>query len=738
MMENRRHYRIAAWLNAMMGTAFVLLLASCTLFLEDYYKTDVPKHTGEGYDAPVTEVTDDYSLTYQFNSNVRQLTDEAQRYITNVESLDENNMARIVTFSKNTPDALLPRVGEIITSTITEAFPYGIAANVVRIEETDNSYQLYTSFATTKEVFKELELDGVLSAEAGMEVEEEPEDPNAAKPLLSRAGSDDVEEESKYFIWDDKEKQLSFTIPGLPISTGSDKLGLDDEDWTLTMPSSKNTIVYTFKLLVHLNAEDDIQDIRVSATKENNFNVNFKGKINRDITLLETKKFKFALPIGPVVISTYIKGIVSLEASLEGELDYTHNTASKATIMFSTDPIAISVPELGRVTKDEQKLTATFSGTLEDHFKLQLGAGLYDIVHLREELDYVCGQKSDVSFNMESGSVDITNSPTLDIYQRVDASAQVFVVSGLPGIIKTALATSSMAEWMLYPIPKLASKFLDFKTPIDRLQEYANEYFKDSEEEVAISKPLKTSVSIAKTSIPWFPKMEDNSWKLIPTRAVKMDAITFNAEYAVEGKSLVATFKNLYPSLQVRDGNKVVTTINSMESFDSKADGKVYHFSIENLDLGKRYTAVPCYRLTAAGDPMIFDRGVPFNTTMPNIFISSATIGNWVAGLINESYEGRFATLELEALVDGKDFIEEWGIRDMTSGQDVYVQTNLDKQYSQLQQPSKPVGVAGTWKWQIGTTEKSVNVSYRPFAILKESQERLDFGTFQRTYKVQW
>ena len=59
-------------------------MASCNLFIDDDTVDEngfenVPVHTGEGYDEPVTIQEGDATITYQFKKNVRILTPEVQQ-----------------------------------------------------------------------------------------------------------------------------------------------------------------------------------------------------------------------------------------------------------------------------------------------------------------------------------------------------------------------------------------------------------------------------------------------------------------------------------------------------------------------------------------------------------------------------------------------------------------------------------------------------------------------------------
>ena len=721
-----------------------LLLTSCTLFLEDYYnKNDVPKHTGVGYDAPVTESTDDYDLTYQFNSNVRQLTPETQRYITDVQSVDESNMVQVVSFRKDTPANLLPRIGEVITCTESELFPYGIAANVVRREETDDTYQFVTSFASMREVFKKLELQGTLSAD-GFEETEEEEDPNAAKPSRARAvaRAEEAVEKDDNFSWNTTTKQLSFTIPGLPIKTGSEKLGLDG-DWELTMPSSKNTAKYTFTFEVKLTEKDDeFKSVKIIAVKENNFNVHFHGKAEVDETLLETKKFKFKMDIGPVLFTGYVKGSLNLVASLEGDFDYTHNTAEKTSLLFETDPLKVSMPDKGRVTKDEKTVDAEFKGKLEEVFALQLALGLYDVVHFREDVSFVIGTSSQAQFNLTNGSpISIVNHPSVNSYMRVDLAAQAFMVSGLPGAVKSAVETLGIAYNNTLPMFALASKFLDFKTPVDMLKDLADDILGDSEDEIAITDAAKASIPIKSEYLPWFPKMNDNSLKIVPTWSKKMDAVSYNAEFAIDSIGLISLFKDVYPCLQIRKNGKAVETLRTMDYINaSTKKGRVFEFGVDDLELDQEYEAYPCYALTFGGNPIIFDKPLAFNTAAPRVEIMGSTFGvPYKAVFIADDYMEFYARdVELHFIIYGHDHIDEVGVKDLATGDETIVASRLldKKEYPRQLVKPQQMNRYTEWTFQFYSTKKSVNAALQVFAILKDTHERVDYEAWKQTVRL--
>ncbi len=65
------------------------------------------------------------------------------------------------------------------------------------------------------------------------------------------------------------------------------------------------------------------------------------------------------MAVGPVVISTYVRGIIKLNAAVSADLDYTRKLTTESTLLLETDPLSISIPERAHVTKDEKQLSPT-------------------------------------------------------------------------------------------------------------------------------------------------------------------------------------------------------------------------------------------------------------------------------------------------------------------------------------------------------------------------------------------
>lgn len=104
----------------------------------------------EGFEKPVTESTDEYSITFQYNEGVILLSETAQENIVRVEA------DSILYFSSSTPSELLPEVGDLVTSRISDKLPYGLGNKVLEVSEQEGTIRCVTTLASLDDIYKEL------------------------------------------------------------------------------------------------------------------------------------------------------------------------------------------------------------------------------------------------------------------------------------------------------------------------------------------------------------------------------------------------------------------------------------------------------------------------------------------------------------------------------------------------------------------------------------------------------
>ena len=125
---------------------FMAVLSSCTENIID----DTARPETDGFDRPVTESTDEYTITYQYNEGVIVLDAVAQSYLVKVEA------DTILYFSAGTPGDILPGKGDVISARVSEKVPYGLGNVVLETSESDGMTKCVTTVAGLDEIFKEV------------------------------------------------------------------------------------------------------------------------------------------------------------------------------------------------------------------------------------------------------------------------------------------------------------------------------------------------------------------------------------------------------------------------------------------------------------------------------------------------------------------------------------------------------------------------------------------------------
>ena len=122
-----------------------IVLASCETNVIDDSENVVA-----GLDYPMTETTEGYSVTYQYKKGVVVLDEKAQTYLVKVEA------DTILYFLSNTPSSIMPKVGDVISSRVTEKTPYGLGNIVLEKAESGGLIRCVTTSTSLDNIFKEL------------------------------------------------------------------------------------------------------------------------------------------------------------------------------------------------------------------------------------------------------------------------------------------------------------------------------------------------------------------------------------------------------------------------------------------------------------------------------------------------------------------------------------------------------------------------------------------------------
>lgn len=143
--------------------SLAMIFVSCDEQLDnavDNSANTTENNSGPGFDIPTTEQKGKSTITYQFSKNVSLLSANAQKnYLVKVEK------DSILFFLPETPDSIMPKVGKILSSRISDKLPYGLGNKVISKTEEKGLIKFVTSVAPLNEVFEEFHLNSEFSIE---------------------------------------------------------------------------------------------------------------------------------------------------------------------------------------------------------------------------------------------------------------------------------------------------------------------------------------------------------------------------------------------------------------------------------------------------------------------------------------------------------------------------------------------------------------------------------------------
>ena len=402
------------FLTVLLGSFF---FSSCTLFVDEY--DDLPRHTGEGYDKPITENENGVEVTYQFNDNVRVLDQQEQQHIASVEA-DATNLFMQVDFNENTPDNLLPRKGEILVSKVSEHFPYGASHHVKSVKRIDGKYRCLLEYAQLDETFKELDMNGQMMLQEEGEQEYYVATRAADGSLTQTRAGDDMDEGFSF-----NDGKLSFTLP-FNLSYSGQKEGQKGTIlWSISMEKEKNYTRSSYEFnfdgfsvrekkynLKIIQTDEEVLDIKITGGVE-------KGGIIKKWRPVRSKTCAF----GYVVVVFFVNIDISWSAKVEGSVNI---IKKKKTI--TTHHIDLLHPSAYRkeikVAENDWNLGAAISGSIIFTPKVTIGIGLYTKVFTaRLEPYFEFGIESSfwekTFFDEDDNDINIAKGPSVEIVARL-------------------------------------------------------------------------------------------------------------------------------------------------------------------------------------------------------------------------------------------------------------------------------------------------------------------------------
>lgn len=123
------------------------ILASCTLMMNDI---DVPEDL-KGFGSEYTKKTPYGEATFEFQDNVKSVTENVLPYISRMEN------DSVLYYLESTPSDKLPKVGECLSASAFPVIPEGLNHRVLAVERVGGFYRVTTTPCSLEEVYKSLD-----------------------------------------------------------------------------------------------------------------------------------------------------------------------------------------------------------------------------------------------------------------------------------------------------------------------------------------------------------------------------------------------------------------------------------------------------------------------------------------------------------------------------------------------------------------------------------------------------
>lgn len=691
----------------------MLLLGGCTLFEDEFYT--VPKHTGKGYDKPVTETDNGVTMTYQFNSNVRLMDATEQSRIASVEA-DETNLLMQVDYRPDVAESDVPKKGEILLSKVSPLFPYGASHHVRSVKRVDGHYRLLLEYAKLEDTFKELDMDGQLMYNE----EGEEEYYVAAKQDIPQTRAQE-EVEDGFSFGDGK---ITFTIP----FAYSNSYNYGPSTFSIAMTADKSYVRNTFEFNFDgFSISDDNYKMKIIHTEKQSLTIDITGGFQKSGSIKKWRPVKNkTVTAGYVVLIFFVNIDIQYEFSITGTFSLVYK---KTTV--TTHHVNLVEPKDYRkevkVTEDDFNLGVAVTGKAILRPLVSIGMGIYTktlTVRIEPFVEFgIQGTLQTMAKDQNQAEVYIENSPFIELIARIGIQVRFVADFSFEAILGDAFDTAKdMAE--LLGLVDEEEFYKEVNANADLMAENQD----DNEYAITIGpftynlKDLIKSKSM-KWTFPIYPKIDDNSFKIIASWDQDKKNLIFNAEYKLADNGLLSMTNFFQPVLQIRKGNQVVKNYtNSMPITSSMNNKYKFTFSLTDLEPGVSYTAVPCYRYNCyVGDPTIFDRGISFSTATPTISIVSCSV-------LERSYdeENDMGTVKIQTVTNlkGADNISSWGFIDMN-----LARTLPESRQSEAYYYSKNI-FDGNHKheWTLKSTRYQEKLCLMPFCILWKDDKHTQSG----------
>lgn len=570
------------------------------------WKENIPVHTGYGYDEPVTENGDFYDLTYQFNSNVNILSDEAMRHLNKV-LVSRSRWISCLDFDLNTPKELRPVRGEILLHGICDKLPEGMMQQVLVTAEMDGVYRVITCVVPFEDLFKELDMEvdfgkGLYLQSPGGDTEEAVDaswdemDDQKDAPQRNRVRK--VEDATEKF-------KKSYSI-ALPITFSTDKDLVDKEKVKVNgkieigpryEEDDDNKLIGTISgKLRALKTKNDIKipfSLEMTHDVTYQANLNFKGEVSGEFTIIDKpdifpQNFEITIMLGavPIVFKICMGVSITVESSISHEsiLKFClplHTEFQRDLLDLGLNPILIGRKiqrDLNKWSIDKEKgyfaLSQGFNSGTELKVTLTPGVGIYtDKLSIRAICDV-----PQINFNFNSpksyiGNLnygwDLTNQDGVNLGFTFALGMEVTTPSDVAEILNGIVDELADAQMLI-------GRITAFFVLGNADAEMANSYFLSVQELNDFITSIKQSADDAldlygidpvpiiekKWSNTWYPTLEE---KIKPFKYRKVYNVynwgkkkyedILKIEYYIKDKGILASLGTYTPCLMVADKN---------------------------------------------------------------------------------------------------------------------------------------------------------------------------------------
>lgn len=248
----------------------------------------------KGIDTPEEETTDSYHITYQYKEGVIVLSPARQIF------LDHVVADTILYFSSDTPEEILPAVGDVVTSSQSEKLPYGLGNVVLSRMEEGGFYKCVTTSTALDQIYSELEVSAtfsLLDSLAGGFYDDEGNFIEAEWEEDSETRADDSPKMLKLNL------KKNFADKTISIS-GTLALGVDPD---LEISLLRGQYECSLEVASHFNGNVKLSGLKVGMKDTCNF---------------FSKTVAGYLAIGPIVLRPFIKIEASVKAEGKGTISY--------------------------------------------------------------------------------------------------------------------------------------------------------------------------------------------------------------------------------------------------------------------------------------------------------------------------------------------------------------------------------------------------------------------------------